>query len=156
MDSVTLWPFLRPILTEEHYAEFIVREKAVMDFLLNLIVVLGVFLSFFVVTELWVHGFTWAMVVKSLIILFGCWILSRLAVVGAKGWGVTVRTAFIRFRDDLRQVLRLPQPHDYESEREMWESVSVFLRGTLSDEEVASVGQELFRQTVKSMSNQVV
>ena len=144
MDAVTLWPFLRPIITEKHYAEFILREKAIMDFILNLTCILMAFGVLFVGTELLCCGISMRLLIIASVIFLGCCVLCYLAVVSAKGWIVTIRTAFVYFRDDLRTVLGLPKPESYLSERRAWEEVSHFLQARTSGEEIAAFGQRLF------------
>ncbi len=144
MDAVTLWPFLRPILTKNHYAEFIMREKAVMDFLLNLIVVLITFGVVFFCTEVWFNGSSPRLWIVTAAIALSCMMLFRLSTVAARSWGVTIRTAFICFREDLRKTLCLRQPNDYSEERAIWEAASEFLQANLTEEEIVAAEQGIF------------
>lgn len=144
MDAIVLWPFLRPILTEKNYAQFVVREKAVMDFLVNLTVVLAIFGGLFGLVEWFFTGFSWLLVGKLTLIALACCITFLLSVQGAASWGVTIRTSFVVFRDDLRQALRLRKVRFYKDERELWETASDFFRGESSDEEQIELGQAIF------------
>lgn len=129
MDSVTLWPYLTPVLTQEEYAPFVEKEKATFDFLLNMTVltlVLGVELAY---VEVLLSGFQWGPILFRLglatAVAFGFYLLS---IQGALGWGFTIRTAFVLYREHLRNRLGLKHPKTHEEECFLWERVSSFFR----------------------------
>jgi hypothetical protein len=139
IDSVTMWPYLSPVLTEAGYASFIERERAVMDFFLNCCVVTAVFgleLLSLEILRARFDQYTIAKVAMTELIAFGFY---RLAIQGALSWGYTIRTAFVLYRDKLRDILRLVPPESYNGERNQWRAVSKFFR-----EHDTSLGRTLF------------
>ena len=144
MDSVVLWPFLIPTLTKKNYAQFIVREKAVMDFLVNITVVLAGFGCLLGIVEWWVNGLSGALIVKLSLVALSCILTFVLSIQGAATWGDTIRAAFVIFREDLRQTLRLRKPQDYEDERSLWETTSNFFRAQGSQNDQKRWGHAIF------------
>jgi hypothetical protein len=128
IDTVLLWPFLVPILTEKGYSKFIEREKAVFDLLLNTTVLIALFGLELGYVEALTHGLTWRLVGELILLFGGAYALCALAARGAMGWGLTIRSAFVLHRHDLREALRLVSPNSYEKEVQMWEKVSRFYR----------------------------
>ena len=129
MDSVTLWPYLTPVLTQEEYAPFVEKEKATFDFLLNMTVLtlgLGVELAY---VEVLLSGFRWEPILFRLGLAtaaaFGFYSLS---IQGALSWGFTIRTAFVLYREHLRSKLGLKRPKTHGEERFLWERTSSFFR----------------------------
>jgi len=129
IDSVTFWPFLSPILTEEGYATFVERERAILDFLLNCSVIALVFGGELVYLDILLNQFDWASSLGKLLtalILAFCFYL--LSLQGALGWGYTIRTAFVLYKDKLRERLGLVHPTGYYHERVLWKDASRFYR----------------------------
>lgn len=128
LDAVTFWPFLEPILSEKGYAPFVEREKAVLDFLLNMVILtIGfgvelVYVDFVLATLDPVR--TGVTLLLTLIIAFGLYLLS---IQGAVNWGDTIRTAFVLYRHHLRKSLGLSKPKDYYHERILWQQAGRFL-----------------------------
>jgi len=147
MDAVTLWPFLTPILTKKDYAQFVVRSKAVMDFLVNLLVVLAFFGVVVALTEAYVLGWSMNLARKLAVIGATCSIVFMLALQGAAIWGATIRTAFVLFREDLREALRLRRPSTYADERTLWEDTSEFLGARESAETQLLLGHAIFNSS---------
>lgn len=148
MDAVVLWPFLRPILTEKGYAQFVIRDKAVMDFLLNLIVALTSFGFAFGIANWFYYGLTGQLLLNLFLIGASCYLVYLLSIQAAAGWGVTIRTSFVLYREDLRQRLRLRFAGSYQQERELWKKASAFFGGNLLEKEQAEIGSEIFSYKV--------
>jgi len=144
MDPVALWPFLRPIMNEEGYAPFILRDKAVMDFLVNLITVLTVFCALFGFVNWYYNGLQIAWLGKILLIGLCCFLLYLLSVQAAAGWGITIRTPFVLYREQLRRRLCLRPVLDYEDECRLWQDASAFFSGELTEEEQQAIGTSIF------------
>jgi len=129
MDSVTLWPYLTPVLTQEGYAPFIEKEKATFDFLLNMTVLTLLFGVELAYVEVLLYGFQWGPVLFQLglatTVAFGFYLLS---IQGALSWGFTIRTAFVLYRGHLRERLGLKRPKTYTKERILWKKTSAFFR----------------------------
>ena len=129
IDSVTFWPFLVPILEEEKYASFIEKEKALLDFPLNLAVVSLVFGAEAIYFDILLQNWDWVLSPAKLLIavvLAFCFYL--LSIQGAISWGYTIRTAFVLYRKHLRQKLGLIPVQDYYGERVLWKRASRFYR----------------------------
>jgi hypothetical protein len=144
MDAIVLWPFLVPTLTKKNYSQYVVREKAAMDFLINLTVLLAAFGCVFAVVELWVNGLDWRVIRNLSLVTLGCLTTYILAIQRAASWGTTVRTAFVLFREDLRQTLRLREVQDYEDERKLWQKASNFFRARRSEAKLLEWGNVIF------------
>lgn len=144
MDSVALWPFLRPIMNETGYASFVLRDKAVMDFLVNLITVLLVFGGLYGGVNWFYTGWQISWLAKVFLIGLSSFILYILSVQAAAGWGVTIRTPFVLYREQLRQRLRLRMAVGYEDERRLWEDASIFFAGEMPEEDLKTFGYSIF------------
>lgn len=144
MDTIVLWPFLRPVLTEKGYAQFVMRDKAMMDFLVNLTVVLMAFGSLFGLADWFYNGLSWELAGKMLLIAGCCYLTYRLSIQGAMGWGASVRTPFVVYREDLRRELQLRPVENYDQERNLWRDASGFFAGNLLEDEQALVGRRIF------------
>lgn len=144
MDTVALWPFLVPTLTRKNYAQFILREQAVMSFLVNTTVILALFGFLLGITEWLLYGWSWVLAGKLALVAVCCAVTFLLSIQGAAGWGATMRTAFVLFREDLRSELHLRRPSDYEDERLLWEMASNFLRAQSSLEKQVKWGRAIF------------
>ena len=132
IDAVTMWPRLLPILTQHKYALYIEREKAALDFLLNLsfltlllgIEVFYIGIAFATDTNivLWISGACGLLVVSY-------W-LYKLSILSASGWGSSVKTAFDLYRYHLLASLFVKAPNTYSDERAKWEGLSLFFQGS--------------------------
>lgn len=134
IDAVYLWPRMLPILTEEEYAVFVEKEKAGLDFLLNLSLLLSVFglecVGFKVIFGLQISPW-WP--IGALLTAF--W-LYRSSIRGAYSWGETVKVAFDLYRYQLARKLGL-QPLNWkgeDKERTQWKNISSFLRKGIPEE----------------------
>ena len=144
MDAVVLWPFLVPTLTQKNYAQFVVREKAVMDFLVNLTVVLAVFGCLLGIVEWYFNGWSVILAGKLSLVALSCLVAYVLSVQGAASWGATVRSAFVIFREELRQTLCLRRARYYADERQLWEIASNFFRAQDSLDNQMKWGKAIF------------
>ncbi len=144
MDTVALWPFLRPILNEMGYAPFVLRDKAVMDFLVNLIAVLSVFGVLYGGVNWFFTGLQTSWIAGVFLVGLCCCFLYILSVQAAAGWGITIRTPFLLYREPLRKRLRLRLAVGYEDERRLWEDASAFFSGELPDEDLSDFGSSIF------------
>ncbi len=133
MDAITLWPFLMPTLTEKNYAQHLARERAIMDFLINLAVVLAFFGIVFGGCKLYCHQLSWELGFQLTLIFLSSWFMYRLAEQGALNWGTMIKTAFVLFRRDLVKALGLRRPSSYEDEIQLWSATSDFLRANPAD-----------------------
>jgi hypothetical protein len=154
MDAITLWPFLVPTLAKEDYAKYVAREKTTVDFLLNVDVVLGVFASLVLFTHFITAGFVLTVglvaMLASLVVVAS--IFYMLAIQAAAGWGLSIKTAFVLFRDELRTVLGLRRAKDHTEERVLWSSTSEFLRAQAMDEKLLVCGKSIFSPTLYEQS----
>jgi len=128
IDMIRLWPRFVPTLLENKYASFIESEKAILDFLVNLlfcaILIWPVALYEFALTGRDQVGIT------LLAIPMAAFIVYKGACVAAVNWGYTVKSAFDLYRFDLRRALHLKINQDnttLSTERAMWQGVSEFL-----------------------------
>lgn len=144
IDTVALWPFLRPIMNEMGYAPFVLRDKAIMDFLVNLITVLSIFGCLYGGINWFYRGLQVSWLVELSLIGLCCLLLYILSVQAAAGWGITIRTPFVLYREHLRQRLRLRLAVSYEDERHLWEEASAFFSGEISDEDIQMLGSSIF------------
>jgi len=126
MDTIQLWTRFVPVLAAKKYAVYVQNEKAILDFLINMlsgsVVVFLASLVKFGISGNWI-----ALVIAGGLIGIG-YVLFKAAVVAAANWGGTVKAAFDLYRHDLRHLLCLHLPKSsLEGEREMWQGVSDFL-----------------------------
>ncbi|TVL98583.1 MAG: hypothetical protein CV087_21200 [Candidatus Brocadia sp. WS118] len=147
MDAIVLWPFLRHIISDRNYAQFYVRDKATLDFLLNMIVTLIAFGVLLVLTELLYHDFSLILFVKVAAIIGVCYFILSLAIQSAVNWGTTVRTAFVIFKEDLRTNLGLKDVDGYEQEKQLWRDASIFFNAQFPEEELLKLGKNIFNKS---------
>ncbi len=144
IDTVVLWPYLVPTLTNNGYAQYVIRAKSIMDFLLNLTTVFVAFFFLLGTSEFIYNGLSFLLVQKLIIVGGSFAMLYYLSILGAEGWAATISTAFILFREDLRQVLQLRPIQDYEDEKELWEQTSSFFRAKSSSRSQAKWAEKIF------------
>ncbi len=139
IDAVTFWHFLAPLLEKSGYASYVEKEKALLDFLLNMAVVTLVFGAELVYVDIlryqllwalpWDKLLTWLSALAKLgtaVVLAFCFYL--MAIRGAVSWGYTIRTAFVLHKESLRQKLGLAQAEGFYEERILWRLASRFYR----------------------------
>jgi len=144
MDAIVLWPFLRQIISDKNYAQFYVKDKAILDFILNMIIVLLCFGVLFLFVELLYHRFNILLIIKVGSILLVCYYLLKLAIQSAMSWGTTVRVAFIIFKEDLRKSLQLIEVDDYTQEKQLWSNASEFFGAQHTEDERLKLGKDIF------------
>jgi len=127
IDATQLWTRFVPSLTEKGFDRFIEGEKAILDFLVNLLLVTCV---------VWIVGvLVFARTGRADAgILFGGLpvfggLVYRAACVAAANWGTTVKAAFDLYRFDLAKALNLEagEVENLSKERQMWQGISEFL-----------------------------
>jgi hypothetical protein len=129
-----LWPRFVPVLQENKYAAFIEGEKALLDFLINLLAVCG----FIWLVALSVFSFTRRLEAGLLLVVAPVLsvVLYKGSCVAALNWGMTIRSAFDLYRFELKRALnlRLWPKAKFSDERKMWQEISEFLaRGSNKD-----------------------
>jgi len=147
MDSIVLWPFLRRILAEKNYAQFIIRERAIMDFMLNMTTILLLFGISYGLMDWFYNGVSLTWVINLSVIATGVCFLFFLSLQGALNWGATLSAAFIVFRKDLRNELNLRDIKNYDDEYKLWTSVSDFFRARwLNNKDRSKLGNNIFNK----------
>jgi hypothetical protein len=128
IDAVTLWPRFTPILAALKYNLHLERQKANLDFLLNLCI-----LSLLFALEILIVGFRFKqekmiwVATSGLVVLFA-YSLYVIAIPNALGWGTMVRVAFDLYRYELLAALRGRAPENLVEERDIWGSFSSSFR----------------------------
>lgn len=128
IDMIQLWPRFVPTLLGNQYAGFIEGEKAILDFLINILfcglLIWPVSLGVFAFTgRLAVSVVLFAVPAVALVVYKG-------ACVAAVNWGYTVKSAFDLYRFDLARTLHLKRDAtdvSLSAERAMWQGISEFL-----------------------------
>jgi hypothetical protein len=124
IDAVFLWPRLVPILSEEKYAIFVEKEKAGLDFLLNLSLLMGIF-----AIECLVLTFIGVKLTPLLptTALGGAYLLYRGSIQAASNWGETVKAAFDSYRHHLALRLSMEPFQNFSEEFARWRAISEFI-----------------------------
>lgn len=140
IDAVILWPRLLPTLTKENYAVYVEREKAGLDFVLNLCFLLLLFDLEMVYTGLIFSQNYVDWLIAAGFIAFLAFVCYKTAVVGAYGWGTTVRVAFDLYRYHLLKALYGHPPENFADETGRWTQISQFLReGGVGEEDMSKL-----------------
>lgn len=124
IDAVFLWPRLVPILSQEKYAIFVEKEKAGLDFLLNLSLLMGVFAIQCVIIKL--VGIELTALIPAAA-LASAYFFYRWAIQNASNWGETVKVAFDSYRYQLAHQLSIKPFHNQREEFARWHAVSQFI-----------------------------
>lgn len=136
MDSIALWPRLVPILHKRNFLDFVIQEKTIFDFLLNMfVVVITLGLEIFYLSLCLGPGYWLAAVISLAITAIAGIIFYEGLVIAARQWGTTVRVAFDLYRDDLYLELGLEPAPTFQEERKRWEQISEFLLSRRNNEE---------------------
>lgn len=127
IDAVTLWSRLVPILNREKYSLYIEREKANMDFLLNMCLISVIFCAELILTGYLFGRDIWGwVIITGYTLAIAYFIFYKTSITGALGWGSTVRVAFDLYRYQLLAALYGKSPDDFSSERDTWLNISEF------------------------------
>lgn len=153
MDIVTLWTRFLPTLKTNEFTPYLEEARAILDFLVNLIMVsIGLW-----VLSIFVFAWTGRIVVGSLIVLLpiSIAIFYVAACISARRWGIRINTACDLYRYELHKALHLPPPTDQslKAEREMWEAISDFIASTNPSEDGKFNYSKLFPTQVSGGSN---
>ena len=127
MEAIALWPRLIAVV-EDGYAKAIEEAETSLALVLHLC-----FLSLVLAAGLLVTGvlyppplFAARVVLPALVAGLAAWLLYRLSLSGAAGWGVLIRGAFDLYRWRLLEQLGFEQrPTDPEEERALWRAISL-------------------------------
>lgn len=127
MEAITLWPRLIAVV-EDGYAKAIEEAETSLALVLHLC-----FLSLVLAAGLLVTGVLYPppllgarVVLPALLAGLAAWLLYRLAVNSAAGWGVLIRGAFDLYRWRLLETLGFEQrPTEPEEERKLWRAISL-------------------------------
>jgi hypothetical protein len=126
MDGVLFWPRLRQVVDEE-YATALINAKLILDLLLNLSLLAGVFGIEALLVGL-VGGVDRGLIAAGI----GALVLARLSYSGAvstaHSLGDTIALCFDFFRRQLLEKYGLRQPDDLEAEQKIWLQLGQFLR----------------------------
>ncbi len=133
IDAVAIWPRIVPILrhSKGNYLDFVSQQKAVFDFVLNLMVVAlicGVELTYLSVYK---NQLDTAVVIIALTYL-SIKLLYKGTINGAVQWGLSVRVAFDLYREELWKSFHLKPVSYYRDEVKRWNEISNFIK--LGDE----------------------
>lgn len=125
IETITVWPRLVAVLPENR-VDAINAEKSLMDFWLNLSLVLPIS-GLFWALAMWYAGISWPFLISVFIggVLLG-YLAYRAAIPSAVAWGYEVRTAFDLYRDDLLRKLGLQRPASVSKERSLWHRIFWF------------------------------
>ena len=129
IDAVVMWPRLLPILAREKYTVYVEREKAGLDFTINLSALLGVLSMEMAYTGLlFVPNYEVWLLWSALMLALSCAIYWA-GIPAAYSWGMTVRVAFDLYRYHLLKALHGRPPSSFEMEVSQWRKFSAFFRG---------------------------
>lgn len=125
MDAIALWPRLVPVLEKVGFLDYVLQEKAVFDFILNMFFVvsfLGMELMYRALFLGHLKSFVFLAFASGLAIL----ILYEGMYVAARQWGTVVKVAFDMHRHDLAKHLYMFPAKSFVEEQERWEAISRF------------------------------
>jgi hypothetical protein len=158
IDAVVLWPRLIPVLRENKYIEIVAQQKAVFDFMLNMLIIIllcGIeLISATAYMGQLGAAFLWILLTYLLVRL-----LYLGTVNGAVQWGASVRVAFDLYRGDLAKLLHLKPASSYREEVTRWRKLSQFiLSGNKRRDfvEFSYESQKLARETSKSALGKLI
>lgn len=124
IDAIQLWSHLLPVLSEKQYATFVEREKALLDFMLNMALLMSILSLEGIILEL--LGYRTG-IWLTLISAAGAYSFYRGAIASALSWGKTVKVAFDLYRHELADRLALRPAWSLSEEKDQWERLSDFI-----------------------------
>jgi len=127
IDAVAIWPRLHSLLPDANKAD-ISNQKLLLDFLLNLVTLAGIFGIEGIVAGLVRVPIQLALVATGVGALIVAWLLYRAAVGVTATMGLFVTSAFDFYRGAVLEKLGLNQPPQVEDEQFLWLQIASFLR----------------------------
>lgn len=125
MDTIALWSRLVPVLKDKEFLDYVLQEKSVFDFLLNMCLVtsiLGIELAY---RSIYLHQWIAIPLISGLTYLI-LRILYEGTYIAARQWGTVVRVAFDLYRHDLAKWLSLRPASTFQEEWDRWDAISHF------------------------------
>jgi len=126
IETITVWPRLLAVLPKSR-VEAINAEKSLMDFWLNLSLVLLISSLFWAVaiwdTAIIFWPFGILVLIGGILLGYGAY---RAAIPSAIAWGYEVRTAFDLYRSDLLRKLGIQKPTSLSEEKSIWQKIFWF------------------------------
>lgn len=154
IDAVVVWPRLLPFLKSRNYTEAVSQQKFIVDFMLNMLVV-TVILGPILILMSALGGYT-LVTALGILALFAIARLFYLGMINsAIEWGMTVRTAFDLYRQDLWDALQFEPETDYVVEQKRWRELSGFLSGIEVTGPVAPRAKDLFSHRRKNSHREI-
>ena len=127
IDAVAIWPRLHSLLPDAVKAD-ISNQKLLLDFMLNLVTLAGIFGVEGIVVGLVRTPIQHALVGAGVGALIVAWLLYRAAVGVTATMGLFVTSAFDFYRGAVLEKLGLSQPPQVEDEQSLWLQIASFLR----------------------------
>jgi hypothetical protein len=125
IDAIELWSHLLPILSDKQYSIFVEREKATLDFMLNMALLTSILAFEGIISRLCGYQISMWLVLAFAAAAF---FFYRGAIDSALGWGGTVKVAFDLYRYDLANQLALRSVWSFPREKDQWRNLSDFLQ----------------------------
>jgi hypothetical protein len=126
INSVSMWSRLVPILQENKYIENYISQKSVFDLNLNLtisVILIGISYLYLAIYKQYLHSLFYLLPLW----LFTCFLLYRISIHAAYGWGIAVKVAFDLYRSDLAEKLKLGTFKNLKEEEAKWKLASKFI-----------------------------
>jgi hypothetical protein len=130
IDAIHMWSRLLPLLSDKQFSNFVEREKAAMDFMLNMSLLMGFLASEGVFLELYGCRLSIQLFFIALPVAYAFY---RGAIYCAFNWGETVKVAFDLYRYELASQLSLRPVWSMSEERDQWKRVSNFILDPAQD-----------------------
>jgi len=127
IDAVAIWPRLHPLLPDAVKAN-IGNQKLLLDFMLNLVALAGIFGIEGIVVGLARAPIQLALIGAGVGALVVAWLLYRAAVGVTATMGLFVTSAFDFYRGAVLEKFGLSQPPQVEDEQFLWLQIASFLR----------------------------
>jgi len=115
-----------PILQENKYIENYISQKSVFDLNLNLtisVILIGISYLYLAIYKQYLHSLFYLLPLW----LFTCFLLYRISIHAAYGWGIAVKVAFDLYRSDLAEKLKIGTFKNLEEEEAKWKLASKFI-----------------------------
>jgi hypothetical protein len=127
IDAVAIWPRLQPLLPDA-VKDNIGNQKLLLDFMLNLVALAGIFGIEGIVVGLARAPVQLALIGAGVGALVVAWLLYRAAVGVTATMGLFVTSAFDFYRGAVLEKFGLSQPPQVEDEQFLWLQIASFLR----------------------------